>query len=123
MDHVVYLDAKANELDNILKGNKTMIIRGASGRKLPYGRVNIGDILFFINNNGEGLIRAKASVKSVYNSEKMIEEESIKLVNDNQKKLKLTDQQLKRWAGKKYLVLIEIENYKEIINFKIDKTT
>ncbi len=32
MDYVVYLDAKAGELDNLLSGKKTMIIRGAAGR-------------------------------------------------------------------------------------------
>ena len=50
MDHVVYLDAKANELEKLSDGSKTMIIRGATGRKLPYGRDNEGDILYFINN-------------------------------------------------------------------------
>jgi len=35
MDHVVYLDAKAKEMDKILSGNKKMIIRGTTGRKLP----------------------------------------------------------------------------------------
>ena len=54
MDHIVYLDAKAKELENLVKGNKSMIIRGANGRKIPYGRVNEGDILYFVNNNGMG---------------------------------------------------------------------
>lgn len=53
MDHVVYLDAKSNELENLLSGKKSMIIRGATGRKVPYGKVNVGDILYFINNNAE----------------------------------------------------------------------
>ena len=35
MDHVVYLDHKAKELDLLEKGVKTMIIRGAMGRKIP----------------------------------------------------------------------------------------
>lgn len=39
MDHVVYLDAKEKELNKLLSGQKTMIIRGAAGRKMPYGRV------------------------------------------------------------------------------------
>lgn len=42
MDHVVYLDARAKELEKLLDGRKTMIIRGAAGRKLPYGKVNKG---------------------------------------------------------------------------------
>lgn len=57
MDHVVYLDAKANEFDNLLSGKKSMIIRGAAGRKVPYGQVEEGDRLYFIKNNAEGMIR------------------------------------------------------------------
>jgi len=122
MDHVVYLDAKANELDNILKGSKTIIIRGAAGRKMPYGRVNENDVLYFINNNAEGLVKAKGNVSFVHNSDKMTKEESVALVNDYQPKLKLTDKQLKRWAGKRYLTLIEINQVEEIESFKIDKS-
>jgi len=38
MDNVVYLDYKAKELGNLQNGSKTMIIRGAMGHKLPYGK-------------------------------------------------------------------------------------
>lgn len=121
MDHVVYLDAKANELENLLSKKKKMIIRGAAGRKLPYGRVSVDDILYFINNNGEGFVRAKGKVKSVFNSEKLSKEESINLVEQNQNKLLLTEKQFKRWAGKRYLVLIELSDVEEIKQFEIDK--
>ena len=70
MDHVVYLDARANEMEKLLNGEKSMIIRGATGRKLPYGRVNVGDNLYFIINNAEGLLKAKGVVSSVFHSEK-----------------------------------------------------
>jgi len=122
MDHVVYLDAKAKEMDKILSGNKKMIIRGATGRKLPYGKVNSGDALYFINNNSEGLVKALAKVKIVFNSEKMLPEESKNLIQRNQEKLKLTDKQLDRWIGKRYLVLIEIEDVTEVHPFEIDKS-
>jgi hypothetical protein len=122
MDHVVYLDFKAKELENILAGKKTMIIRGATGRKLPYGRVNKGDVLYFINNNAEGQVMAKAETVTVINSEKLDTDSSVKLVNDNQKKLQLTELQIKRWAGKRYLVLIEIGKVSSLKPFKIDKS-
>ena len=35
------------------------------GRKLPYGRVNKSDVLYFIENNGDGLIKGKAVVEEV----------------------------------------------------------
>jgi hypothetical protein len=122
MDHIVYLDAKANELEKVLNGSKTLIIRGATGRKMPYGRVNKEDILYFINNNSEGKVRAKAIVSNVFNSEKMTPEESKMLVQNNQKKLNLTDKQFQKWAGKRYIVLIEIKDTKEIKPFSIDKS-
>jgi hypothetical protein len=122
MDHVVYLDAKAKELDLLISGEKSMIIRGATGRKMPYGRVNPGDVLYFINNNAEGVVRVKASVISVFNSEKMTVEESTQLVESNQSKMQLTPQQFKRWAGKRYIVLIEVGQFEEIAPFEIDKS-
>ena len=122
MDHVVYLDTKAKELDLLISGEKSMIIRGATGRKLPHGRADPGDVLYFINNNAEGVVRAKASVTSVLNSEKMTPEESTRLVESNQSKLKLSPQQIKKWAGKRYLVLIEVGQFEEIAPFEIDKS-
>ena len=91
-----------------------MILRGATGRKLPYGRVHVRDTLYFINNNAEGLIKAKGEVSFVFNSEKMSKSESIALLKVNQSKLSLTDRQFQRWGGKRYLVLLEITNVKEI---------
>lgn len=122
MDHVVYLDAKSNELEKLLNGSKTMIIRGATGRKLPYGRVNKEDVLYFINNNAEGIVKAKAQVASVYNSEKMNAEESVALVKAHQEKLQLSDKQFQKWAGKRYLVLIEVSDCNEVDGFSIDKS-
>ncbi|KJS87681.1 MAG: hypothetical protein JM58_03150 [Peptococcaceae bacterium BICA1-8] len=121
MEHLVYCDAKAKVLEKILNGTKTMIIRGAAGRKLPHGRVFEGETLYFIENNGNGLINAKATVKSVFNSEKMTEDESKAVVAENQNKLNLTDTQIKRWAGKKILCLIEIKDVETIETLKLNR--
>lgn len=122
MDHIVYLDAKAKELEKMLNGEKSMVVRGAAGRKLPYGRVETGDRLFFILNNGEGQVRASGMVCSVLNSEKLSETESMKLLAENQPKLQLTDAQLKRWGGKRYLVLIEVQDVIAVDPFGIDRS-
>ena len=122
MDHIVYLDARAGELEKILAGEKTMIIRGAAGRKMPHGSVFENDVLYFVNNNGEGLIRAKGMVKSAFHSGKMEKEASQKLIHDNREKLRLTQPQIKRWAGKRYLVLVELENIEPLEPFSFSKT-
>ncbi len=122
MDHVVYLDAKAKEFEKLIEGTKTMIIRGATGRKMPYERVFEGDQLYFIRNNGEGLFVGKAKVSFVYNSKKMTKEESIELVDSYKEKLNLSSAQSKRWMGKRYLVLIEVDDLSEIEPFEIDRS-
>ena len=61
-------------------------------------------------------------VKSVLNSDKLTEEESAQLVDLYQNKLQLTKKQYERWAGKRYLVLIEISDVESIEPFRIDKS-
>lgn len=122
MDHVVYLDAKADELAKILLGRKTMIVRGAAGRKMPHGRVNPDDILYLIENDGRGLVKARAKTLSVLNSDKLTGNESISLIEKHQGRLQLTGAQARRWSGKRYLVLIEIGDVEEVDPFFIDRS-
>lgn len=122
MDHVVYLDAKAKELANMMTGSKNMIIRGAMGRKMPYGRINESDVLYFIENKGDGLVKAKAIVDTVFNSDKLSKEESIALVDKYSERLQLNAGLMKRFAGKRYLVLIAVNHFEELSPFKIDRS-
>jgi hypothetical protein len=122
MDHVVYVDAKAKEMDRLLTGEKTIILRGAAGRKMPYGRVHPGDVLYLINNNSEGVVKACAAVTTVLNSEKMDRETSVALIESQQARLQLTPAQFKRWAGKRYLVLIGVEGVVPVEAFPIDRS-
>jgi len=122
MDHVVYVDAKAGELEKLLAGTKKMVVRGATGRKLPYGRVKPGDRLFFIRNSGDGMVRARAVAASVFNSEKLSEAESCQLIDANQEVLQLSPVEIKRWAGKRYLVLIEVSDVSPLEPIEIDRS-
>jgi hypothetical protein len=56
------------------------------------------------------------------NSDEMSKEESVALVEEHQDKLQLTARQFKRWAGKRYIVLIEVEDVKPLAPFPIDKS-
>ncbi len=122
MDHIVYLDHREKEAIRLNDGTKSMIVRGAIGRKLPYGRVFVGDVLYFTENDASGLIKAKAIVSTVLNSEKMTKEESEQLIQDYQEQLMLSQKQLKRWAGKRYLVLIGLTDFQMIESFEIDRS-
>lgn len=90
MDHVVYLDAQAIDLDNLLNGSKTILIRRAFGRKLPHDRVHAENILYFINNNAEKTNLARGVVTQAFHSDKLTEAKSLALIAQNQPKLRLT---------------------------------
>lgn len=116
MVHLVYCDntGKKSEhvLDKILSGTKTMVVRGAAGRKIPHSRVFEGETVYFMEK-GTACISAFANVKSVQNHVKLSKDEIIKILNDNQDKLNLTEKQKERWH-KKCLCLVEFEGVQEI---------
>ena len=119
--HVAYLDKKANEFEKLLNGEKTMLIRGANGRKLPYGRVFENEEIYFICNDGSGKIIAKGVTGKITESGKMEDENQIKeFIEKFKNGLNLSDLQYKRWREKKYLVIIEIKNFEKINPMNLD---
>lgn len=112
MVHLVYCDDKAKVLDKILDGSKTMVVRGAAGRKIPHSRINEGETLYFMQK-GSKKISAKAMVSHVENYLKLTEEEITDTLGRNQVKLNLTDKQQERWH-KKCLVLVEFAGVERI---------
>ncbi|MGB4199856.1 MAG: hypothetical protein WBK65_00400, partial [Thermotogota bacterium] len=76
MVHIVYCDDKEKVLEKILDGTKTMVVRGAAGRKIPHSRVFEGETLYFMKK-GTAKISAKATVDSVTNLIKLSEDEIV----------------------------------------------
>ncbi|MCK5816982.1 MAG: hypothetical protein KAH15_03165 [Candidatus Marinimicrobia bacterium] len=112
MVHLVYCDNKEKVLQKILCGSKTMIVRGATGRKIPHSRVFNDELLYFMEK-GTFKITAKAIVKSVHNYTKLTEDEINKVFENNKMKLNLSDKQRKRWH-KKCLTLIGFNQVEKI---------
>lgn len=118
MVHLVYCDDKSKELSKILDGSKTMVIRGAAGRKIPHSRVFAGEELYFMEK-GSKKITAKAKVKDVQNFVKLADDEITRTIDGNNDKLQLTDKQKERWH-KKCLCLVEFENAEKIVPLDFD---
>lgn len=122
MVHLVYCDnaGKKGEkvLDKILAGTKTMVVRGAAGRKIPHSRVFAGERLYFMEK-GSAFITATAIVKEVQNFVKLSDEEITKTLADHQSKLNLSDKQKVRWH-KKCLCLVEFGEVQEITPLAFD---
>jgi hypothetical protein len=118
MVHLVYCDDKEKVLEKILEGSKTMIVRGAAGRKIPHSRVFEGEILYFMKK-GTGKISAAATVVNVQNYVKLSEDEIVKTLEENQSMLNLSNKQKERWH-KKCLCLVEFKDVKEIDPLEFD---
>ena len=118
MVHLVYCDNKEKELLKILDGSKTMIIRGAAGRKIPHSSVFKDEILYFMEK-GSKKITAKAKVLDVQNFIKLNDEEITKNIENNNDKLQLSEKQKQRWH-KKCLCLVEFSDVEEISPLEFD---
>lgn len=112
MVHIVICDNKTCELSKILEGNKTMLIRGADGRKLPHSRVFFDDELYF-TEKGSQKITAKSKVLDVQNFVKLPNDEIDKILDDNECKLSLTKAQKEKYH-KRCLCLVEFGTIEKI---------
>ncbi|MGA9138771.1 MAG: hypothetical protein WBZ29_01000 [Methanocella sp.] len=120
MDHVVYVSRSLKELDKLIAGGRTMLVRGSIGKKLPYGKVSAGDRLFFATgNSSRNVVKAAASAGDVFDSPKLTGVEPECLLADNAGKLLLSDVEMAKWSIKKYLTLIELEGVNPVVPFTI----
>lgn len=122
MVHLVYCDNTGKkgtrELDNIMNGTKTMVVRGAAGRKIPHSRVQTGEVLYFMEK-GTAQIRAKAIVTNVENFVRLSDEEIHEKLDTRQAELNLTPKQQQRWH-KKCLCFVAFDNVEEISPLAFD---
>ena len=122
MIHLVYCDnigkKGARVVDKITSGEKTMVIRGAAGRKIPHSRVFKEERLYFMEK-GTASITATARVKQVENYVKLTDEEITNILEKNQKNLSLSEKQKVRWH-KKCLCLVTFEQVETITPLAFD---
>jgi hypothetical protein len=122
MDHVVYVDANAKELNKLILGTRTMIVRGVmEEEEVPYGRVTPGDTLYFVYSD-DRLVCAQATVKDVLSSDRLTHKTSAELLRAYENQLQLTKRETKRWTDRRYLVLIAVENVTPVTPFAIDRS-
>lgn len=109
MDHLVFLDANSDELGKILRGLKRMVVREIASPQRQLTQVRPGDRLYFLRNNGEGIVRLKASVSNTYPFEAETDEDMSLRLKELQVILQLTEPQYEYWAAKKQALFVEFE--------------
>ena len=119
MVHLVYCDDKEHVLEKILNGKKTMLVRGATGRKIPHSRVFDGETLYFMQK-GSAAITASATVTHVENYVKLTDDEITQTLEARQDKLALSEKQKQRWH-KKCLCLVEFNSVQSIEPLAFDR--
>ncbi|NLX47517.1 MAG: hypothetical protein GXY70_05050 [Euryarchaeota archaeon] len=121
MDHIVYLDKPAGALEAMRLGKKTMVGRAYNGRRSPYGKVKVGDMLYFTENDGQQIIYGRGRVTEVFDSPKLTHEESEALLERHRRDLWLSERQFLRMAGKRYLVLVTVDGFQEVPLFRFTR--
>jgi uncharacterized protein Yka (UPF0111/DUF47 family) len=109
MNYLVFLDAWAGELEKILSGVKSMVVKEIEPKQAAVRPVKRGDILYFLRNKDECDLRVKATVKSIQLISSEFDEDLSHYLKEMQAKLQLTEEQYNYWSIKKQVLLVEFE--------------
>ena len=107
MNHLVFLDTRAGELEKILSGVKTMLIREFDPAQTTAHPVRPGDSLYFLRDNGECAVRVRATVTRVLFSANGLDEDLSHTLKELQPRLQLTEDQYNYWSAKHHVLLVE----------------
>jgi hypothetical protein len=123
MDHVAIMKKSWKLIPKILDGRKKIESRWGINRCAPWGKVNIGDKVYF-KNSGEP-ITVSASVSKILSFENLTFKGIKKIFNKYGGDDGISVDNLKstiKWAKRKrYCTLIFLKNSKEIHPFEINK--
>jgi len=114
MNHLVFLDTRAGELEKILSGVKTMLIKELDPAQITAHPVNSGDGLYFLRDNGECAVRVKATVTRVLFSISNSDQDMSHTLKELQPRLQLTEDQYNYWSARKQVLLVEFESAQKI---------
>jgi hypothetical protein len=107
MNHLVFLDAHAGELEKILSGVKTMLVKEFDPARSAVPPVRPGDSLYFLRNKDDCALRVKATVVRVLFFTNRMDEDLSHILKEMQPRLQLTEDQYNYWLAKKPVVLVE----------------
>jgi hypothetical protein len=114
MNHLVFLDATAGELEKILSGTKTMLIKEFDPAKTTTHLVCPGDSLYFLRDKDDCALRVKATVIRVLSFTKPMNEDLSHTLKEMQPRLQLTEDQYNNWSAKEQVLLVEFRSAQKI---------
>lgn len=123
MDHLAIMKPSLRLIAKILTGEKYIESRWYKHRRAPWGKVCVGDRIFF-KDAGKG-VTATARVSKVVQLQVNSQEEALKYAKTYQKGICLSSEAISntQWLiGKKFIILLYLSDAKSITPFPINKS-
>jgi hypothetical protein len=114
MNYIVSLDPAANEIEKILSGTKSMLLKDLSLTSKSFQEVNPGDDLYFLRKKGDCDLLVKAQVSRVVSPSGPLADDLPHILKEFQSRLQLTEEQFNHWSFKKQAQLIEFKGAHKI---------
>ena len=114
MNHLVNLETRAGDLEKILSGIKSMLVKEFDPARSAANPVRPGDSLYFLRNQDECNLRVKATVVRVQIYTNSLDEDLSQPLKEMQPRLQLTEEQYNYWSEKKQVLLVEFESAQKI---------
>jgi hypothetical protein len=114
MNYLVFLDAQAGELEKILSGTKSMLVKEFDPARTTDQPVNPGDSLYLLRNKEEYALRVKATVVRAQFIPNDMHDNLSHILKEVQPRLQLTEEQYNYWSAKQKVLLVEFNSAHKI---------
>ena len=114
MNYLVFLEAQAGELEKILSGTKSMVVKEFDPARSARQPVSPGDSLYFLRNKDDCTLRVIATVVRVLSFTNHSDENLSRILKEMQPRLQFTEDQYNYWSVKKQVLLVEFESAHKI---------
>jgi hypothetical protein len=109
MNYLVFLDTSPGELEKILSGIKSMLIKELDPVRTAGHTISPGDYLYFLRSKDNYDLRVKATVSRVLSFTTHRDEELCHALKEFQPRLQLTEDQYNYWSEKEQVLLVKFE--------------
>jgi hypothetical protein len=107
VNHLVFLNTRAGELEKILSGVKRMLVKDLDPHGAAAQPVAPGDGLYFLRDRGDRTVRVKATVERVLLAGVSEDKDLVRTLKELQPALQLTEEQFTCWSEKAQVLLVE----------------
>lgn len=123
MNFLVFLDPHAGELEKILSGVKTMLIKEFDPAQTAVHSVSPGDSLYFLRDKEDNALRVRATVIRAQVFPNHTDDDLSRILKEMQPRLQLTEDQFNYWSAKGQVLLVTLGSAQKISTIQIASET